>query len=168
MSRIGDQDNLIARSINLLLQAINENRRLSKRLSAPTLGNLRLADSVRELVEMVAATRKFELTLDTDSINDLETSEELHLTVYRIIQEQLTNISRYAEASHAQVILDRKDQSLTLEIKDDGKGFDPLQKRNGIGITNMIMRAENIDGELLIDSVPGRGCILTAWFPLQS
>jgi signal transduction histidine kinase len=57
--------------------------------------------------------------------------------------------------------------NLFLEVNDDGNGFDPKQKRSGIGIANMTSRADNIGGELFIESAPRRGCTLKAQFPLK-
>jgi len=54
---------------------------------------------------------------------------------------------------------------LSLKIEDDGKGFNVKAKRNGIGITNMETRAENMNGKLEIISSPGKGCKLIAKFP---
>ncbi len=162
-----EREMLVRKSIGLLLQAINENRSLSKRLSAPTLGNMRLQESVNELAETIAATQRFELTLDTGSIDTLEVSEDLHLAIYRILQEQFTNILKYAGASLVSVRLWVTDKLLRLAISDNGRGFDPDQKRNGIGITNMNMRAESLGGSLVIDSAPGKGCRLEASFPLE-
>ncbi|HZI01207.1 MAG TPA: ATP-binding protein, partial [Flavisolibacter sp.] len=100
--------------------------------------------------------------------DDLEISEELHLGLYRILQEHLTNITRYADASLVDVSLHLLDEHLILKVVDDGKGFDPLGKSNGIGITNMHSRAKSMHGSLKINSAPGLGCVLIATFPLES
>ena len=160
-------DSLATRSMHLLQQSINEIRSLSKRLSAPSLGNIKLTDSVKELVESMAAARRFKLTLDTEAITGLHTSEQLHLAVYRILQEHLTNIARHAGASVVRIAFTCKDGFLTLAIQDNGSGFDPMQKNSGTGLANMRMRAEHLDGILAINSAPGEGCSLIASFPFE-
>lgn len=167
LSGLGNQEELIRKSADLLQASINEIRSLSKRLSAPTLGSIKLKDSVRELIETVAATNSFKVSLDTDVIEELEVDEELHLAIYRILQEQLTNILKYAEATNVLVFFDIIDNQLVLKITDNGKGFDTKQKSGGIGITNMVTRAESMNGTLLINSAPGIGCVLIARFPLE-
>jgi PAS domain S-box-containing protein len=166
LSGFGNQEELVRKSIDLLLQAINENRRLSKQLSATTLAKGALVETVRELVDTFAAAQKFELSLQITALHDFHASEGLHLAIYRILQEHLTNVSRYAAASKVQVTIAKQESFLVLNITDDGCGFDSTKKRSGIGITNMIIRAEHLNGTLNIDSAPGKGCTLSASFPL--
>ena len=154
------------KSMQLLQNSINEIRSLSKRLSAPTLGKIRLVESVKELIDAVAATRRFSVRLHTSVITSLEVSQEVHLAVYRILQEHLTNVLKHAGASNVTVTLDRLRGCIHLRVTDDGKGFDPLVKHNGIGIANMITRAESLNGTLSIRSTPGKGCELEASIPL--
>jgi PAS domain S-box-containing protein len=103
---IGNPNEIMGKSLKLLQDSINEIRSLSKRLSAPSLGKIKLAESVKELVEAVVATNKFEVYLDTSGIDQLQTDQEIHLAVYRILQEHLTNILKYAEASQVEIKLD--------------------------------------------------------------
>jgi len=166
LSGIGNQEELAKKSTHLLQESIDEIRSLSKRLSAPTLGNIKLKDSVKELVDTVAATNKFAIELDVSVIEELEVEQELHLAIYRIVQEHLTNILKYAEASRVALTFDFEKGNLILRISDDGKGFDTKEKRNGIGITNMMMRAESLNGHLTIISRPNHGCKLIVRFPL--
>jgi PAS domain S-box-containing protein len=162
----GDAKDIMNKSIDLLQESINEIRSLSKRLSAPSLGKIKLGESLKELVEAVGATNKFEITLDTTGIDLLEVPQEVHLAMYRILQEHLTNILKYAQASAVVITADFILGHISLHVKDDGIGFEPEKKRNGIGITNMITRAESLKGKLKILSAPGRGCELKVSIPL--
>jgi PAS domain S-box-containing protein len=165
---IGDPRELMDKSLRLLQLSIDEIRSLSKRLSAPSLGNIRLRDSVRELIETVAATNKMEVCLDTAAIDEMEqVDQDVHLAIYRILQEQLTNIMKHAEASKTQVFFERSPDELLLFVRDNGRGFDNTQKRAGIGITNMTTRAESVQGSLQIETAPGKGCTLTVKVPLS-
>jgi PAS domain S-box-containing protein len=164
---IGDPKELMDKSLNLLQHSINEIRSLSKRLSAPSLGSIRLKDSVRELIEAVGATNKLEVNLDLRSIEDLEdVDQDVHLAIYRILQEQLTNILKHAAATWVWVTFCRSAAGLQVKICDNGRGFDPAEKRGGIGITNMTTRAESVQGSLQLESAPGKGCTLTIKVPL--
>lgn len=165
---IGNPKEVMEKSIKLLQDSINEIRSLSKRLSAPSLGRIKLAESIKELVNAVAATNRFSVHMDTINIDQLEVGQEVHLAVYRILQEHLTNVLKHAAASHIELKLDCIMGFVHLQVKDNGKGFDPKQKSNGIGITNMITRAESLQGIFTIDSAPGKGCELSVSIPLQN
>jgi signal transduction histidine kinase len=95
-------------------------------------------------------------------------SNDLKTCVFRIIQEQLTNIIKYADASEVNIKIIQKERMLELSIEDNGKGFDAKAKRNGIGITNIIDRAKTNNGTVTIDAAPGKGCRLTIQFLIPS
>ena len=84
--------------------------------------------------------------------------------IYRIIQEQLNNILKYADASSVTIRIAPKANKIFLTISDNGKGFDTRVQRNGIGITNINSRAELYNGKVEIDSSPGNGCRLKVEF----
>jgi PAS domain S-box-containing protein len=163
---IGNTSEMANKSIQLLQDSINEIRSLSKRLSAPSQQNIKFKDSIQELTESVSATDKISISLDIAKIELLEINQELQLAIYRILQEHLTNILKHAEAEIVQIVFDHRDGNLVLKVTDNGKGFDLKRKRNGIGITNMITRAENLNGALSINSAPGLGCVLIVQLPL--
>jgi PAS domain S-box-containing protein len=157
---------LLQKSVQLLQTTINEIRSLSKRLSAPSLGKMKLSESVKELMESLAATGRMAISLDLSGIEELDVNHELHITIYRIIQEQLTNIIKHAEASDVKVVIDFMDHHLYLSVVDNGKGFSLYEQKGGMGITNMITRAESLHGTICIDTAPGKGCTLEVRLPL--
>lgn len=156
---------LMQRSMELLQGCINEIRSLSKQLSAPTLGKITLKDSVKDLVKTIAATGKAKIRLNTRGIQDIKVSNDLHLAIYRIVQEHLTNIIKHAQAKNARVVISYVDDDIVLKIADDGKGFNINAPAPGIGIANMMSRAESLGGRLHLNSAPGLGCVLIAHFP---
>jgi PAS domain S-box-containing protein len=89
--------------------------------------------------------------------------------VYRIVQESLTNISRYAQASRVQVTLDHSGNALYLEVRDNGRGFlatEPQQVKS-FGLLGMRERAMALGGHLDIVSVPGQGTVVELTVPIQ-
>ena len=157
---------LLARCSQLLDQAINEIRDLSQQLSAPSLGDIGLIETLGELTSSIQVTRKLRITLDTSAVSCNQIDSELHLAVYRIAQEHLTNILKHAEASDVFIELGISHDRLELTIRDNGKGFDPNLPREGIGITNMITRAETLFGTVSFTSAPGQGTTMAASFPV--
>ena len=94
-------------------------------------------------------------------------SEGLKVTIYRIIQEQLNNILKYASANVINIRLTQNYYNLSLLIEDDGQGFDVNAKRNGIGLANIRSRAELYNGQVIIESTPGNGCTVLVIFRIS-
>ena len=158
--------NLLVKSTQYTQDCINEIRSISKRLSAPTLGNISLRDSIRDLVDSINITRRLEIIYCAEQLTHTNVSEDLHLAIYRIVQEGLNNILKYAKAKSAWVRLELAEEGISLVIADDGVGFDTSKKRGGIGITNMMTRAENVNAKFSLVSAPGEGCEIRIVFPV--
>jgi signal transduction histidine kinase len=157
---------ILEKALGLQQGVINEIRTLSKRLSSPSLGNIKLCDSVREVIQLFKETHPIHISLDVGGLEELEVGQEVHLAVYRILQEQLTNISKHAAADKVDIALDFFDGTLTLAVRDNGKGFNTRIKSTGIGIQNMKTRAQSVGGTLSIKSTSGAGTELLLNIPL--
>jgi two-component system sensor histidine kinase UhpB len=156
-----DRSVLIAKSMNSVALAIEEIRKLSRSfISSGNLKELGLVDSIIELLSDITVVTKINMHLKADDLDEVTLSEEQKITIYRIIQEQLNNILKYADASSVTICIQSTPEQIHLLIADNGKGFDPTARRNGIGITNMISRAELFNGKVKIDSSPGNGCLV--------
>jgi len=92
--------------------------------------------------------------------------QEIHVGVYRILQEQLNNVLKHAEASHVFVELKGSAEAIQLVVSDNGKGFAINGKKAGIGLMNMRTRAENLNGSFVLNSTPGAGCTLEVVIPV--
>ncbi|MBN8698875.1 MAG: PAS domain S-box protein [Chitinophagales bacterium] len=160
----GKDNQHIETARQIITNAIEEIRKLSSAFVPPSLNELSLKDSIGLFIN------RFKLQntrLDLDiQIDENKLEQGLKINVYRIIQEQFNNITRHAAAENVKIALLQTDDMLTLEIRDDGKGFDPQQKKHGIGLTNILHRADVYNGKLEIDSSPGQGCRLQVSFPL--
>jgi signal transduction histidine kinase len=165
MDGIGDPKQVLQRSTHYLQDCINEIRSLSKRLSAPTLGKITLCDSVGELVQSINLTGKLTIQSECgDSINAL-VRKEVHLAIYRIIQEALNNVLKHAAATEARVHLALQNNgSLLLLVTDNGRGLCD-DTSDGIGITNMRTRAESLGGSFHISGRKGHGCRIEVSIP---
>jgi signal transduction histidine kinase len=108
---------------------------------------------------------EFEATIDP-AIDWEGMSNVCKVNVYRIIQEALQNINKYSYAKHAKVTVSLKEQSLLINIVDDGVGFAPDKAKGGIGLKNLKKRADALNGVLQINSQPGEGAVVEVLFPL--
>ncbi len=161
-------DNLeyIQNGIENINLSIEEIRRFSKRLVAPRFQHSKLADEIdNQLGNLGLAER---VLLDAEKLDEGALSDGIKLVLFRIIQEQLTNIVKHAKANFITIRLENDDTCIALEINDDGVGFDPVKKRNGIGLSNIYNRVELSGGTAKIQSAPGMGCKLMVTVPLKN
>jgi signal transduction histidine kinase len=86
-----------------------------------------------------------------------ELPPDFRLNVYRIVQELLRNAARHAHASRVLEQLMNSAAAFTITVEDNGVGFDPAQGSAGLGLHNLRTRVESLDGQLTIDSAPGKG-----------
>jgi len=92
---------------------------------------------------------------------------EVTTTLYRIIQESLTNICKYALATNVEIDLCHTSSIVRLLILDNGKGFSLSEKTTGFGLQGMQERVEALKGNFNLDSEPGLGCLITIYLPLS-
>ncbi len=85
--------------------------------------------------------------------------EEHKTCIYRVVQEALNNVVRHAQASAAQVHLQRSERGIELSVQDNGTGFD-AERARGLGLLGMEERVHHLGGVFKIDSQPGRGSTL--------
>jgi PAS domain S-box-containing protein len=151
---------LLAKSRKNISMAIEEIRKLSKDLIAPSLNDLGLMQSIKELIRSIQSVGKMKIRLNMSGLDEGELLPEQKINIYRIIQEQLNNILKHAQAGTVVIELNKVKEQVRLRLADDGKGFDPRMRRKGVGISNIISRAELYNGKVEIESAPGKGCQL--------
>jgi signal transduction histidine kinase len=92
---------------------------------------------------------------------------EASRTLYRIVQEALTNISKYAQATVVEIQLRTVGDAIQLTVTDNGKGFEPTQVTDGFGLQGMHERVAALDGRLQIKSADEKGCQIQVELPLR-
>ncbi len=103
------------------------------------------------------------------AFDPVQLDESGELTVYRFVQEALTNIAKYAKASRVDVGLHAADDGVEVTVQDDGAGFDPAQvRRSAHGLSGMRFRVEAEGGRMQLKAQPGQGTRLAAWLPLAT
>ncbi len=159
------REELINRSVKNVNYAIEEIRKLSKTLVAPSLGDVGLINALEDLINEINLGGKLTVKLVVDIHKKKKPDINMELMLYRIVQEQLTNIRKYAKAQNAVITLKTEPHHLFFSIADDGVGFDLTQKSMGIGLKNIRSRVEFYAGTVNIITSPGKGCTLTITIP---
>ena len=103
-----------------------------------------------------------------DSINWDKVGNAIKINMYRILQEGLQNINKYASAKHINVEINGNNENVYLKIKDDGIGFDVNKKSKGIGMQNMISRTQECQGIIDINSKKGHGTKIVITIPIET
>jgi two-component system sensor histidine kinase UhpB len=147
-----------------LRNAIEECRKLSHNMVMPRFAERSLRAELELLIENYS-TRQI-VWLDSDGFQEENIPSTIKENLFRIAQEQLSNIQKHAKASEIGIQLKNDSKMVGLLIRDNGVGFDIRQKRLGIGITNIFNRAESYNGTAEILSQPGKGCTLSVQIPL--
>jgi signal transduction histidine kinase len=137
-------------------EALGEMRLLLFELRPPLLQEQGLAAALRARLQAVEARSG----LVTDFVNDEQDrlAPDIEQELYRVAQEALNNVLKHAHAAHVRLRLSGKDGRATLEVADDGLGFEPsLRGSDGFGLRGMRERVERLGGTLQITSSPGNG-----------
>lgn len=161
------KDEMMEESKKLIDSGIQEIRKLSKSLVPPSLGKSTLQESIEQLVDPVRIITDKKIETSLSLTDETILCNHLKITIYRIIQEQMNNIMKYADATLIRIILKQEKNTIWLVVSDNGKGFDVKAKRKGIGLTNITNRAEVYNGKVSIKSSPGNGCSLSVLFTLS-
>lgn len=142
--------------LELINTTINEIRLLSQKLVTP-VKSFYLEVLVKDLLNTLKQTSHVKTSLDFKLPAD-NISVDVKLTIYRIIQEQINNIQKYAQAKKVEVAIMLVEKEIRIITRDDGIGFNLKMKRKGVGISNMINRVESFNGTVQIDTASGKGC----------
>ncbi|NUN68480.1 MAG: hypothetical protein HUU02_02090 [Bacteroidetes bacterium] len=151
--------------------AIQEVKQITHNLRPYLLDRIGLTRALQSLLRLHAESSSASVTGAVDEIDGLLPQEnEIHL--YRIVQEALNNITKHSKASVVQVTVERHDAFLQLEVRDNGTGFDPVQRTvrsagSGLGLEGIAERARILGGDLRIESAPGAGTRLLITIPAK-
>jgi len=138
---------------DLLISTI---RRISFSISPGMLDDLGLTEVLRWQCEEFAVLNGISCRFESDYDESL-LSNEIKLDFFRVCQESLSNVMYHAEATRVVVSIKDTNGNICLSIADDGKGFYPGQNKQSSGLNRIRERATSINGELIIQSEPGKG-----------
>ena len=144
----------------LLQQAITDLRQLSHNLNSDYIKREGLVKALEQLIANLERTGRFS-TIFQSKIDVLPLSDDASIILYRIIQETINNIIRHAEARKVSLFISQQNNLVQITITDDGQGFDVNTIRNGIGLKNILNRAQVIGAAVDINSNIGEGTTIT-------
>jgi signal transduction histidine kinase len=147
--------------------AMEEIRRISKSLSTSMVKTIGLKESIDDVIYNMRRHRQITVAFQYNKRVTEKLSDDRQLMLFRIIQEQTTNIIKHANADAVNIILSETDGMVRLVIKDDGRGFSKRKRIKGIGLVNMINRVDACHGKMNIISSPGHGCTLEVQVPVN-
>jgi signal transduction histidine kinase len=167
----GDQESAgyhLTRVSELVQQALKDMRLLVFQLRPPVLEEEGLVMALQHRIDAVEKRAGMEVRLITDGLPLL--SDPMKDQLYSIATEALNNVLKHAQADKAMIIINSDEANLSLEVHDDGQGFDPQVANNGggMGLLNMAERAAELDADLTISSSPGEGTCIRVCAPLKT
>jgi signal transduction histidine kinase len=151
----------------LVVQALQDVRALAVELRPSALDDFGLGPAVERLAQTFGERSGISTTVETHLAERLP--PELETTLYRVVQEALSNVVKHAAARHVSIVLAQRGSSVAATIDDDGAGFDEAEVRpDALGLTGMRERLALVGGTLEIESTPGRGTTVAAQVPVAA
>jgi signal transduction histidine kinase len=161
--RSGDReriDGALQDALERLTTGVGDLRSLIADLRPAALDELGIAPALETL-----AARAYDVEVDLEVSLTERPAAELESTIYRVVQEALTNVAKHAAASRVLVRVRDVDSAIELLVRDDGAGFDPHRRSTGFGLVGMRERLALVRGTLDIQTAPGGGTTLRALIP---
>ena len=165
-----DRDNwepYLQKATDFLTQAIGEIRSVSKSLQPVQLLENGLSASVLCMIDNLRPVNKLDIRFTHRGVDPNLLPGNFQINIFRIIQEQLTNVLKHSNASEVCIDIEVSQSQAQLKVADNGRGCDMNSKGDGIGLSNISNRMMQLKGTLMLESSPGHGFNLIACFPLN-
>lgn len=142
-----------------------ENRKIAHELITPNLKKSDLLQLIERLTGSMLQIAGYQVTINSTNYQAAALSPEKQLAVYRVLQEQCTNIVKYAKGNEVGITLENVPDFFRLSVKDNGVGMLPDQVNEGIGLKNIDSRIGVFDGTMKIRTAPGEGFEMVVTLP---
>ena len=159
----------ITNAARLARHSLTEARRSVRAVRPESLENTRLPEAVADVAAQWSADNGVRADVTTTG-TVLGLHPEIEVTLLRVAQEALANVAKHAGASRVGITLSYMEDVVSLDIRDDGVGFEPKKRRSadstgGFGLTGMRQRVRRLAGHLAVESEPGHGTAISASVP---
>jgi signal transduction histidine kinase len=159
----------IYRTANILLdEACQEVRKISHNMMPGTLMKYGLIQALEDLSEKVRSSDQLKVEFNTFGMDGVKLEEHFEITVYRLVQEALSNIVKHARATEVIVQVEKDEETIHITIEDNGVGFkvQEAKEKGGMGMRNLDSRVKYLNGRLDIQSEPGNGTSILIHLPV--
>jgi signal transduction histidine kinase len=160
----------VTNAMNLARDSLTEARRTVHAIGPSELAEARLPDAISDVTRRWAEVNRIDAVLTTTG-DPRPMHADVEVTLLRTAQEALANVAKHAKASRVGLTLSYMEDLVTLDVRDDGIGFEPNGKRTngsgngGFGLAGMRQRVQRLAGRLEIESEPGGGTAISASVP---
>lgn len=156
------------RANKLLDEVCDEVRKIAHNMESGVLVNFGLVHALTDLKEALQQTGDLAISISSFGMGE-RLSADIEISVYRIIQELISNVIKHAAASEVSIDLNRSENQLTVIFSDNGKGYtdDVAQARNGMGLKNILSRITKLGGKFYVDSGKKNGTTNIIEIPLS-
>lgn len=165
--KLKNEDELFEKTSVLLDDAYTEIRAMAHLKNSGVIAKNGLLPAVEKLAKNVSATSALTIEVQDFGLDErLENSMEI--TVFRIIQELVTNIIKHSKASEASISITQHTDLLSIIVEDNGQGFNPksIHEKDGMGLANIERRVEHLEGSIEVDSTKGKGTTVLIDIPI--
>ena len=164
---IVDGDHLFEKTDELIEEAYQKVRTIAHTKNAGVIANQGLLPAIINIAKKVSIPGKFAVEVIPFGLEE-RIENTLEVTIFRMIQEIITNTIKHAEATKISINLTQHDNVLNIIVEDNGKGFNPkkIDKKEGMGLTNIEKKVEQMGGVFNIDSVKKRGTSIIIDIPI--
>ena len=156
----------IQSSSEMLSESIQLARKISHDLTPPMLEETDLQELISGFLYPLQSSYKIEFNKSIRKASELKVEPKLQ--IFRIFQESINNILKHAEASQITVDLKQTSHYLLLKVADNGKGFDLEKQKNGLGLNNMLIRTQFLNGSYKAKTTINKGTTLIFGFNLAN
>ena len=160
----------VTNAMNLARESLTEARRTVHAVEPSVLAEARLPDAISDVTRRWSEVNRIDAVLTTTG-DPRPMHADVEVTLLRTAQEALANVAKHAQANRVGLTLSYMEDLVTLDVRDDGVGFDPNVKRangssnGGFGLAGMRQRVQRLAGRLEIESEPGGGTAISAAVP---
>lgn len=166
--KVDEKDPAMKSAQDLLEKAYQKIRGMAHAKNSGVMANQGLLPAVQKMARTINETRALEVSVEDFGLAD-RMENSLELTIFRILQELITNIIKHAEATKASIQFTQHEDNMNIIVEDNGKGFDmSTVKRtaSGMGLGTIEKRIEHLEGSFTVDSVLGKGTSILIDIPV--
>ncbi len=153
--------------LDITSDTLDDTRAMSHNLRPPILNTMGLTSAIKSLVEKNRSTSQLQIDFEMNDSVDGLIPKDLEINLYRILQESFNNTLKHSQATIIELHLNHTQDTIHLEFKDNGVGYDPKLQLHGQGLLGMKERVSLLKGELTVDSIIGKSTKINIQIPIQ-